>query len=261
MYFKYYSVLKREISYKIKTLSDSVLWNLIKECPESNCDINNCVIVHPDSVYPCDRILSIYHDDTKIHRKVLVIPNLLCRKSYLYISNTYFYNCFLSTIDFDVKLLKRNINIEFAEEIELSLIASPHDISNAIIDTIIEGYFKLPKLVCKGDVISVSVKHFAPASFYADPKLNSIEKLYFKCNKVRYGGKEVEKEYFCTIGQTSIKQAANVQSFIPKVRREGTRLVHRTVKCFSEVDVSRNGLEDYYDLIDDAIYPFLSTSK
>ncbi|CAG9763427.1 unnamed protein product [Ceutorhynchus assimilis] len=256
MYFKYHSVIKRHIKYNLKTLSDGVLWNIVKNYPKSNCDINNCVLIHPDNIYPSDKILRLYHEDSGTSRKLQVIPETNCNKNTLYVSNTYFYNDFIMKIDFDLKLSKQGTKVEFAQEIELSLVSIPCDISNAIIDKIIENYFKLPKLICHKDIVSVNLKYFCQELFYGEPKLNLIENVYFKCNKLIYNNKEVDNEYLCLVGETSIRLGPNVQSFVPKVI-----LMPTEMGSFSEVTVIPSGLEQEFEQLENAIYPFLSNKS
>ncbi|ENN78988.1 hypothetical protein YQE_04539, partial [Dendroctonus ponderosae] len=218
MYFKYHSVLKRHTKYVVETLSDSVLWNFVNNWPKSNCDINNCVIVHPDNIYPSDRILSIHHQDSGTVRRVVAIPDLLCRKDVLCVSNTFFYNNFQRAKGaVQAKLIKpSSLKAKFAQEIELSLITSAFNLSNAFIDKLIQGYFTLPKLIRKDDVVCVNIKCFSEECFYGNLKPNSMDTLYFKCTKIRLEGTETEEEQFCAIGETAIKQGPNSQGAVSK---------------------------------------------
>lgn len=233
MYFQYYSIIKRSISYQLRTLSDGVIWKLIRNNYKACCDINNTVIVHPDTIYERDRILELTQKEDGVSRIVFVMSAACCEKNYVYISHTLFHNAIKT--DFDIKLYTPLKEIKVAEEIELSLVSSPHDINNALIDTVIQNYFKLPKIIYKNDLIQIEVKHFAPANFYTDLRANTINKIYFKCNKVIVNKEETSEGCFCVIGETAIRQAPNIQSFLPRCITEPAKNVKMGKISISEV--------------------------
>lgn len=263
MYFKYHSVLRRHTKYAVETLSDNVLWNFVNNCPKSNCDINNCVLVHPDNIYPSDRVLLLYHQDSGTFRRVVAVPDSQCRRNILCVSNTFFYNHFrlLTKEAVQAKLIKPSVKAKFAQEIELVLITCDFNISNAFIDKAIRGYFTLPKLIKKDDVVSVNIKHFSEECFYGNLKPSSMETLHFKCSKILLEGTETEEEQFCVIGETAIKQGPNIQGFIPKTSFIGSREVLKGTKSLSEVAICPNGLQLYMENLNRAVSPFLQSSK
>lgn len=257
MYIQYHTVKKRSYKYTVKTLPDAVLWSIVKKSPKSQSEVNSCVIVHPSNVYVSDRVLNMCSD--KFTRVVIVVPYLLCPLNCLYISNTLKHNAGLDLKKTEFKLTKPvTEKTKFAQEIELAQIVSPVDVSTSVIDEAVKNYFTLPKLVCSGDIVKIHIKYFAPTVFYTNSKLSTVECLYFKCKKVTYNNIETMEQCFCVIGKTSIRQAANLQCFLPKVDTISPQV---TDNDLLEVPICPYGLHQYYKTLKRAVKPFIQKSS
>ncbi|KAL1516916.1 hypothetical protein ABEB36_000748 [Hypothenemus hampei] len=256
MFFKYYSVRKRQIKYYIKILPDSVLLNIAKKCPKNNCDINNCVLVHPDNVYPNDLILYMCHRKLKTSRKVFVIQSNLCAKNTLYISYTHFHNNIKKQLDFRVKLQKKPIKVNFADEVHLAHICCPIE-NGSWVGKALQSYFKRPKLIRQGDIVSIDIKHFNE-SFFTNYELGfTIDTVHFKCMKLIFGDNEVLEEHFCVLKKTDIKQAKKIQNKIPRIHTIGTK----SVTTLSDLSPFPYGMDSYVDQLRRAVEPFLAKNK
>ncbi|XP_076264418.1 peroxisomal biogenesis factor 6 isoform X1 [Rhynchophorus ferrugineus] len=245
MYIKYYSVYKRLILYKLKTVSDDVLYNFVRKY-QSHCD-NNIVVVHPNAIYENDTIIELYHKDTDTSRVAFILPDGICQKDCIYISDTMFSNSALT--DCNIKLIKPRRPVKIADEIELSLISSPHDISNVLIDDLIMSYFELPKIVYQNDILTLNVKHLVTANYYSDLKVNITKKIYFKCIKVFINNLTTSRACLCVVGKTTIKQVPNTQSFVPKVLSDGPKSVKmEEAKHLADITVCPYYLEIYRNI-------------
>lgn len=164
----------------------------------------------------------------------------------------------LSNIE-DIKLRFIQPNeIYFATEIDLSLINTNHDISNAIIDTAIKNYFKTPKFVCRNDLIVINFQKYAPEFFYTSSKYRNVKYVYFKCNKII--SKNVKGNTFlCMIGETTVKQSANVQNYIASSLKDMCGFYEENV--YNLISKCPDGLENYMGEIERAVKPFLRRRK
>lgn len=257
MYIQYHTVIKRSYKYTVKTLPDAVLWSIVKGYSKSQRDVNSCVLVHSSNVYVSDRVLNLCSD--KFTHVVMVVPYLLCAPNCLYISNTLKHNTGLDLNKTEFKLTKPVTGKpNFAQEIELAQIVGPVDVSTSVIDEAIKNYFTLPKLVCSGDIVKIHIKYFVPTVFYTNSKLSRVECLYFKCKKVMYNNIEAIEGCFCVIGKTSIRQAANLQSFLPKVDTISPQV---TDNGLLQVPICPYGLHQYYKILKRAVKPFIQKSS
>ncbi|XP_050312239.1 nuclear valosin-containing protein-like isoform X3 [Anthonomus grandis grandis] len=260
MYVKYHSIFKRQIKYKLETLPDKALLNILQKVAMSSSDVHNCALVHPENVYLSDKILNLHHKEIKHAKSARIVTSLSCKRDTLYVSNTFVHNLSVPSDCGDIKLLKPSKYIEVAQEIDLSLISCPHDLSNAVTDSVVKSYFKYPKLIQVGDIVSVNIKYFCPALFYTDLKLNGVEQIHFKCNKVIYQNIQVQGQFFCVIGTTAIKQSANLQSYIPNVSKLATKSVESGEEMLSGIDMCPYGLQRYLGELTLAVAPFIKSS-
>ncbi|XP_050312238.1 peroxisome assembly factor 2 isoform X2 [Anthonomus grandis grandis] len=261
MYVKYHSIFKRQIKYKLETLPDKALLNILQKVAMSSSDVHNCALVHPENVYLSDKILNLHHKEIKHAKSARIVTSLSCKRDTLYVSNTFVHNLSVPSDCGDIKLLKPSKYIEVAQEIDLSLISCPHDLSNAVTDSVVKSYFKYPKLIQVGDIVSVNIKYFCPALFYTDLKLNGVEQIHFKCNKVIYQNIQVQGQFFCVIGTTAIKQSANLQSYIPNVSKLATKSVESGEEMLSGIDMCPYGLQRYLGELTLAVAPFIKSKN
>ncbi|XP_066148271.1 peroxisomal ATPase PEX6 isoform X2 [Euwallacea fornicatus] len=255
MYFNYYSVRKRHTRYCARVLPENVLWRHVQQYSKSNCDINNCVLVNPNNLYPSDRILNLIHSESKTFHKIVAIPHSLCSNNTLYISPTLLFHLPEKS---DLRLSKSASLPYIASEIHLAQLSSCDAITSR--KEHMEGYFQLPKLIKAGDIICINVKNFIKPIFYSNFKNGSLEKFYYKCTKVLREDKSVIDQHFCILGQTTIKHVAGEQSFLPKISVVGTRAAESGSKAFGEVPVCPYGMQGYFNMLRAAIYPFLETN-
>ncbi|XP_060519317.1 peroxisomal ATPase PEX6 isoform X2 [Cylas formicarius] len=252
MYLKYHGVLKRQIKYKATAVSDEIIFHKTKSNSKYCADIHNVVLVKDQNIYPNDLILSLFSTQSGKCRKVFVIPCELSCNTLLF-SNALLYN-FGTTSDNFIQLLPTT-HTKFAQEVELSLISSPHDISNFALDSLIKNYFQFPKIIYAGDIIQINVEHFSKEDFYSDLKLNLVQRVYLKCNRVTDDEAPTMEGRLCAIGETTIRQAANIQSYVPKV----LKVASGQMDC--DINSCPNGLKHYFQTLEKAVKPFLRNSR
>lgn len=260
MYLSYFKIIKRKTTYILQSKPYKYILDCLSCEPKHFDDINSTVVVYENNLYRTDRILRLLCLKKQKYRIVRVLPSSTCQKDKIICSETCYYN--LNSCGFDVELKLSSFNeglVKFASEMDVSLISCPYDISNAVIDAVLEKYFKTPKLLSKGDIIEINIKYFARELFYLNNKVNHVESIFFKCNKLLFENSEVEGTYFCVIGETAIKQSANVQSFVPPTSTKSVNRDH----CgnFEEVPLCPYGLQSYLESMKKAVTPFLRRSK
>lgn len=260
MYLSYFNVMKRKVTYILLPKPNKYILDCVSAEPINFSDVNNTVVVYEQNLYKTDRILRLFCSKRKKYRIVRVVPSPLCQRDLIICSETCHDN--LKNCGFDTSSLKllsfREHLVGFAEEIDVSLINCPYDISNAVVDGVLENYFKTPKLLNKGDIFEIDVKYFARELFYLNNKINQVKSVYFKCNRLLFRNLEVEGSYFCVIGETAIKQSANIQSFVPL---KSSRAINKQNHGFGEVPLCPYGLQSYLENIKRAVMPFLRKSE
>ncbi|XP_074026455.1 peroxisomal biogenesis factor 6 isoform X2 [Leptinotarsa decemlineata] len=259
MYILYYRIVKRKIKYKLKSVSDEVIRHFIKSNNNFN-DVNNIVIVQKENVYKSDKILRLFSEENRCSRYVHVVPATEGNDTEtLLVADDLYYNLENSGFRFPLRLLNIHCsNVTFADEINISLINSPFDINNSVIDSILERYFKTPKLINKEDIISIDVKYFASDLYFLNSKLKNVHNIYFKCNSVKYRNVDIDKSCYCVIGETAVKQSNNIQSFLPK---KSTKFVGQEGGVIKEIPTCPYGLSDHLENMQVALRPFLRKRK
>lgn len=257
MYVLYLRTIKRNVKYTLRPVSVEDIIKIVNGNSHFR-DIHNTVIVNIDNIYKSDKILKLYCDKTKSSRNVYPVPNEDCDKNELLVSDTFYNNLLNQNLIGSTRLLN-NINpIKFADEISISLISSQHEISNSLLDSLLERYLMKPKLIRKYDIIEIDVKYFAERLSLLNSSVNSVQSIFFKCNNVSYNNKYVDGCYYCVLGETAIKQSINIQSFVPK---RTTKLVKSDTGIFKALPICPYGLQEYFDEIELAVKPFLIKSK
>ncbi|KAG5864633.1 hypothetical protein JTB14_031601 [Gonioctena quinquepunctata] len=259
MYVLYCRTVKRKIKYKVKCVSNELIQHClgIEKCFN---DVNNTVVVNSDNVYPCDKLLRLIGEENCNHRYVYVITERDCEKDQMLVSENLHHNLCNKKFSSPLRLLNFHLSsVRFADEISISLVSLPYDINNSICDSVLERYFKTPKLVNKGDIISIDIKYFATDLFFLNTKLNNVENIFFVCKKIVIQNVEVEEGCCCVIGETAIKQDVNIQSSIPKkltnfIRKEDGTLIKEVPSC-------PYGLQENLENMQKAIRPFMGRRK
>ncbi|KAJ8930076.1 hypothetical protein NQ314_017183 [Rhamnusium bicolor] len=260
MYYVYFRIIKRKLTFQLQPVPDKIISSYLRTKTNYFNDINNTVITHEQNLYVNDNLLQLICSKSKNHRNIYVVPSSRCRKDMIIVSNTCYYNLKSSNFLSPVQLLNFHESlIKFADEVDISLINSPYDINNFVTDSILKRYFRTPKLLNKGDILEINIKYFAEDVFFLNNKVNNVESVYFKCNKIIFNNEEVKDSYFCVIGETTIKQSVNIQSFIPP---KYTKMVNNIkYPDFEEVPLCAYGLQTYLEYIEKAIKPFIKKSK
>ncbi|CAH0547485.1 unnamed protein product [Brassicogethes aeneus] len=256
MYGLYYKINKRRVTYKFKP---ALIEIINKHCNKYK-DLNSCVLVNESNLLKCDKWLKLTTNNDNNTRIVSVIPVNNLENDVLLGSNVLLSNLLKNSIDnineFKLKSIKEH-NIKFASEVELSLISSSFEISNAVVDTLIENYFSTPKIIYKGDIIEINLKLFGEKMYYLNTKINNVCNVYFKCKRVIFDNKEVTSGFFCVIGETAVKQSINFQSFLPKKVSEVVNYKNNIV----EVPFCPYGLQEDFDNLKKSVKPFLGKRK
>lgn len=258
MYLIYFRTIKRKIVYSLKPVPCNIIMTFGGQ--QYFNDINNTVIVHKDNLYSHDKVLLLYAEGSNFYRPVYVLGSKNCSKEDVMLSTLY-HNIPQKLITVNLtkyQLLEYKENfIQFADELEISLIQSPFDISNAVIDEVLEKYFALPKIVKKGDIIEINIKCYAPDLFYRNSKINHIDNVYIQCNKIKVKDNDKDETYLCVIGHTELKQSPNVQSYLPKKFCKQLNFGHNNV----ELPLCPYGLQNYLDKLHKSVKPFLFKSN
>lgn len=257
MYIIYFRIAKRKLKYNIRMVPDDVIINCTSKHNIFN-DINNTVIVNEKNLYKFDKLLKLVCESSNNFRFVYVIGSKHCAENEILVNSVHCDNLKNNGILSKVQLQNYNEKlVHFAEEINVSLVATPIDVSNSLCETILGKYFKTPKLVAPGDIIDINIKYFAEDLYFINSKVSFAENIYFKSNKVL--SRNMNDNCFCAVGETSIRQSANVQSFLPKKHCRLT--CSKVCGPFKEIPLCPYGLQEYLDDIQAAIRPFLGRSK
>lgn len=254
MYIWYLRTIKRQLKCNVQPVSiDFITKNINGK--HLFKDLNHTVVVHPENIYLSDKVLKLYCDKSKNFTIVYPIADSRCKKKELLVSDTFYLNLLNLNLINNLRLLNYNINcLKFADEINISLVSSPFDINNSLSDSIIERFFKTPKLVRRGDLIEINIKYSAEEIYYLNSKINNVHSVFYKCNKVIYKDEEVTGTFCCVIGETAVKQGINIQTFLPK---KTMKFIPKNDEFFKQLPIVPYGLQTYFEDIQIAAKPFL----
>lgn len=251
-------------TFEIKRVSDSFWHHKLLINPS---DINTTIVVCNRCFFPNNSktkcALLLVEDEHKIitKRTVQVATSSVCKRSEIISSDTLYHNLLINKsassalLVFKLKPLSlKSSDRQFADEVEVSLINSPHDYTHAVVDALLKSYFKCPKLVRENDLIQVDFRQFGEEIFYSlnENKIVDInQSLFFKCNKVIITASSQNLDdslgYWCAVGKTTLKQSANIQSFIPRK--------------YSSSYLCPDGLDCYLQQMERAVKPFITSSN
>ncbi|VEN36997.1 unnamed protein product [Callosobruchus maculatus] len=256
MYLSYQRISRRKYKYNVVCVPDEFILDSTKS---RNCfmDVNNSIIVNPVSTYECDRMLTLFHEKSKLNRIVHVIQSPECSENDILVSNILYFNLKNGGIESPVNLMGiTKEHIQIADEIEVSFVKNPWEINNSLADTLLEKYFSNPKIVKHDDMIEINIKYFAEDLYFSNAKFNGIENLYFKCTKLRVGVLEKKESCFIVPGKTIIKRGLGVQRFIPKKFTKNTRS-----SGLREISLIPYGLQGLLNKMERSVAPFLKQKK
>lgn len=261
MYLVYFRIAKRKVLYHLRPVPNKLIADILGK--RYFDDVNNTVAVNKQNLYSDDRVLLLFAEGSNFYRPVYVVPSENCKEDEVLLSYTLYHNL-TNVIGCEkfvpIRLLSYQQNfIQFAEEINISLINSPDDVPHAVIDAVLEQFFRIPKIVKAEDVLEINIKYYAPSIFYRNSKINHVESVYFKINCLKIQNVKKDNLYFCAIGQTEIKQSPNIQSYLPK--RFHRRCYFTTEeKVLREVPLCPYGLQDHLKELEKSVKPFCCKS-
>lgn len=263
MYLIYFRIAKRKLLYYLKPIPSKIIANILDK--RYSDDINNTIIVNESNIYKNDKVLLLYSEGSNFYRPVYVLANTNCAQDNVLLSDTLYHNltnqysCKATT---QVSLLEYKEHcIEFAEELDISVINSPYDISNAVTDTLLEKFFKIPKIVKIDDILEINIRYYAPDIFYRNSKINHVENIYLKVNYIKIKGNKDDKVCFCAVGQTEVKQSPNVQSYLPKRFYKQCFISSDEDLAVNGVPLCPYGLQEHLENLEKSVKPFFSKSK
>ncbi|KRT81409.1 hypothetical protein AMK59_5431 [Oryctes borbonicus] len=263
MYLIYKYLLKMGKKFKIRTVPDDLIFYILNRYSVGCQDPNTTVIVSRGFAASVDLgdFAKIKGDLVKKSVQVFAfdIPD-----DVVYISETFRFNTDKFNLREPVTLSPLHpVSIKIANEVEICLISSGHDITNRMCDVLLKNYFRSPKLVQKGNIIALNLKQYAPEFSYTSYKTNSVEYVHFKYLKIKCGDDEdCAGDYFCVKGETELKQSAHAHGYVPAK-------FERFLQCKFEnngaeaavINKCPYGLEDTLDSLRRAVSPFLKHSK
>lgn len=256
MHLIYYRIAKRQIAYILRPIPSKLIAHILDH--RYFDDVNNTIVVNKKNIYSKDKVLLLYAEGSNFYRPLYVLGIENLENDEILLSNTLYHNFSLELDRYRLFAYQENF-IQFADELDISLINSPFDVSNAVTDAVLEKFFKIPKIVKKGDVLEINIKYYAPDIFYRNSKINHVESIHFKINSVKIKGDEKDETCFSAIGQTEIKQSPNVQSYLPK--KFYKRCYFSRDGSLSEVPLCPYGLLGHLENLVKSARPFLTKRK
>lgn len=260
MFLKYIKIQLQQKSFKIVSYPDDFIKSLLSEIKvEGAVDVSNCVFVKS----------SFVRDFAKLYS----IRDLGSKPRFVQIFTTNYNGINIdevivsSNLNFNLKnvnKLSKSVNIRFiqffevksAHVVDMSQVNVMCDIQSDVIDSILKEYFAIPRLLYRGDIISINLKEYAAHNYFTNKQANSIKTVYFKCNSAVFDNKQIYDCFVCVCDNSTLKLSANVQSFIPEVTKfvvgDNSKLL---------VDICPYGLRDYYADMKASIKPFLLKSN
>lgn len=272
MFLIYVKLYYKNKKFNIK----SVPYDLIKQLATRNkdlltTDINNTVIINA-SILKIKNInniakLQIYHDG-HIRAKIVFVVGLNINSNELLISDALYSNLKLNPNSGNIlaKLQRINDKLKFASYADISLINTEHDIINAVTDELLKNYFKTPKIIQKYDLIQIKIKEYCPKFYYTHNKINEINFIYFKCNKIKQDDNfDSLSCYYCCSDETTLKQSANSQSYLIPQQYDiclKEIVYNKTINIEQYlINTCPFGLQLYLKQIEDCMKPFLQNRK
>ncbi|XP_014227870.1 peroxisome assembly factor 2 isoform X1 [Trichogramma pretiosum] len=104
--------------------------------------------------------------------------------------------------------------ISYATEVKISLINSPSECTEELLNQLLKSYFLVPKYLRPNDILQITVKDYVPEATYcvSNSKLNL---LFFKVNDIRIGKDKAKDGSFVVYGKTSLIEEKNIHSYLP----------------------------------------------
>lgn len=242
IYVKVHFSLKKKLSYfksetvpksMFKTLQDSENCCLISE---STYNILNHLNNKPTFKLKLDnkiRSVMVHPSEQITDNAIIQIPEILCHNL---------------SYPSSIQLVTSPKCPDIATKIVISFISNQNEVSMHLLETMLQNYFKTPKLLNLNDIFEIE-EDVCPHLKYTKVDVN---RYYFKCMKIFYD-KKLVKECFCINGETELSMTHNLQSYVPK----STKLAVDSDNLI--VNRCPFGYETYVEELEKCIKPFLKS--
>lgn len=270
MFYIYIRIRKQKSYCCVVPCPSELIEFYLKDNTDLSFDENNCIII------PENQVKSVINNSfnlVKIHLKnydedyriVHVIPISNLNQDEYLMSDVLFYN--INQLNYVNKMRLSPVSqhcIKIAQDLEIVLINTQHEINNGVIDMLLRNYFQTPRILYKYDTFSINIAKYAPDFVCSNFQLTDIENLYFKCKKISTNTlNDSLSGYFCVKGETTLKQTANIRGYLPaSIFKLCNKDVLRRNVQYEQCIISKcpRGLEEFLQRIEKAVQPFLPRS-
>lgn len=277
MLIKYIHVQKSNKKYKIKAVPDEFMNILFKHKIIDNCcDTNNCIVLNKKMLKLVGlrnkSFLKIrYKTNKTIKERIAQIFYTNMDTNYsesVSLSDTLLNNLGIDEVEQYIHLIYvKDPHLKVATEVDISLISVHNGINTAATDDILKRYFETPKILYMNDIIAINIQIYGAEYYYTNKQMNEMPTIYFKCNKIILGQNDnADGACICVSDKTTLKQSADIQSFIPR-RLSNLLLVTKEKREdifeFDDtlIDMCPYGLSLYVNDVEKAIVPFLDNKS
>ncbi|CAL7946508.1 unnamed protein product [Xylocopa violacea] len=225
--FVHYAVLKLRrlinIKFNWNILTDASLKTLVKQFYDDEkyyIDLNCCLLANikcfkatiPTWFYVCS-ITSLKK------YKVLIVPLNNTDTNELFVSETMIHNmenALHCTVDKCFLLPVKDDTISFAQEAKISLISTPYECTENLLNALLENYFAEPRFLRKNDLFGIDAKEHVinQMYLYTNPPV-----IFFKVNSIIVNDNKDNTHSigsYILRGETTLIQEPNVHSYLPQ---------------------------------------------
>lgn len=272
LYFVYrFATKKRKMSICTIPCVSQLIEHYLTEYADSAFDENNCVVIPEQAdknlINNSFNLVRVnFKNNEQEFRIAHAVPIVNLQNDELLMSEVLFNNLndnheYLSNI----QLCPINQKyIKIAQDVEVALINTQHEINHGIIDMLLKNYFKTPRILYKGDIFAVNIAKYAPDFICSSYELN-FEFLYFKCRKISTNSIDDSLSgYFVVVGESTLKQGPNIRGYLPiSIFNFCNKDVLENGGNYADCLISKcpRGLEEYLEKIDKGVRPFLQKSN
>ncbi|XP_017888187.1 peroxisome assembly factor 2 [Ceratina calcarata] len=114
-------------------------------------------------------------------------------------------------------LLSMKDNDSFAKEAKISMISVPYEISDNLINALLESYFSEPKFLRRNDLFGIDIREQILDQMYLHNN-PTTSVIYFKVNSITMSSNENDgstNSAYILRGETTLIQEPNVHSYLP----------------------------------------------
>lgn len=262
---------------KLKSYCDAIpcpielIQQYINNYSEIAIDVNNCVIISEKvSKELRKNKLNLANINTKLNEsdlrviQTLIAPNV--EENDLLMSENLYHNINKARNINKMRLSNVNLrHIKIAKEVEIALINTQYELSNDILDILLENYFQSPRLLYKHDVFSINLQEYAPEIMCTNFTISNLNNVFFKCKKLC--SEQVSDSMsglFCVNGESTLIQSANVRCYFPlSIFKLCDSESFKSDIKYEDCLISKcpYGLEKCFKEIEKAVLPFIPKSK